>query len=444
MAMIFFKPLDQLDQEDIRELEREGTPEGQLFEIKRSVPGKDGPDPWHDPVKEGRSRLGPRDYAKREIFTELSAFANTDGGWCVIGLEETSDRPKCVKKYRPVPDCHDLAARLEQAARDWFDPPVPSLRCRGVEMEGSAEGVVVCRVPPSPEAPHRLNVKITQQAFRRDGDESRPMSMREIQNLTIEKARGMARVDQAFAARRANYLLVRIPESEDERAIGFRITLVPHSRPLAIDRPYAHEDLFERQSSIMGSFAGGGSLGLPAIDGNSPGRITSPPQPILRGGQRLWRWHFSKVRPNYERQYNDIALVEVYEDGTVDIIVKSDLADPAGLSMRWILVEAANAFRIVERTRLLGGNPDAEYVMEIELRYDARIRGRFPGKFSLGLLGEEAHFTGILGPEPLLLPQYPVGPRSTFPILLKAVMNDLNNAVGRPHQDDFEFDPIED
>ena len=117
---------------------------------------------------------------------------------------------------------------------------------------------------------------------------------------------------------------------------------------------------------------------------------------------------------------------------------------PPGLSMHWILAEAANAFRIVERTRLLGGNPDAEYVMEIELRYDGPTTGRFPGAFNLGLLGEENHFTGVLGPEPLLLPRYPVGPRETFPILLKAVMNDLNNAVRRPHQDDFEFDPIED
>lgn len=442
--MIFVKPLDQLDQEDIRELEREGTPEGQLFEIKGSVPGKDRPDPWHEPVEQGRSRSGLRDYAKRQILKELSAFANTDGGWCVIGLEETSDRPKRVKKYRPVPDCHELAARLEQAARDWFDPPVPSLRCRGVEMEDSAEGVVVCRVPPSPEAPHRLKTKDIHQAFRRIGDESRPMSMREIQDLTIEKARGMARVDQAFAARQANYLLVRIPESEDLRAIGFRITLVPLSRPLAIDRPYAHEDLFERQSSVMGSFAGGGWHGLHAIDRNSPGHTTSPPQPILRGGQRVWRWHFAKGAPNHEKRYNEIARVEVYGDGDVDIIVKSDYADPAGLSMHWILAEAANAFRIVERTRLLGGNPDAEYVMEIELRYDARIRGRFPGEFHLGLLGQKDRFTGVLGPEPLLLPRYAVGPRETFPILLKAVMNDLNNAVGHPHQDDFEFDPIED
>ena len=443
MVMIFFKPLDQLDQEDIRELEREGTPEGQLFEIKGSVPGKDGPDPWHEPVKEGRSRSGPRAYAKREIFKELSAFANTDGGWCVIGLEETSSSPKRVKKYRPVPDCHELAARLEAAARSWFDPPVPSLRCRGVEMGDSAEGVVVCRVPPSPEAPHRLNVEITQRAFRRDGDESRPMSMREIQDLTIEKARGMARVDQAFAAQQENYLLVRIPESEDLKEIGFRITLVPLSRPLAIDRPYAHEDLFRRQPSVMGSFAGGGSLGLRAIDRDSLGRTTSPPQPILRGGQRLWQWHFLKQFEHHEKRYHEIALVEVLGNGTVDIIVKSNRAPP-GLSMHWILTEAANAFRIVERTRLLGGNPDAEYVMEIELRFDARVTGRFPGEFHLGLLSQEDNFTGVLGPYPLLLPRYLVGPRETFPVLLKAVMNDLNNAVRREHEDDFEFDPIED
>ena len=192
MSDFFSKLVDDLTAEDVATLNDQ--PEGQIFDIKQDLksPKGEAPDPWHSEPQPGRSRKGPSDYAKEGLFAGLVAFANSEGGWLVLGLNETEDKPPRVAGPNPLPDCHALAARLERATPDWIDPPVPSLRCRGIKIGDTAgKGVIVCRVPRSPLAPHRLRKsRRTQEAYKRVGDESKPMSMREIQDLTLDRARG--------------------------------------------------------------------------------------------------------------------------------------------------------------------------------------------------------------------------------------------------------------
>ena len=134
--------------------------------------------------------------------------------------------------------------------------------------------------------------------------------------------------------------------------------------------------------------------------------------------------------------------------GTINIIVKSTLTKPTGLSIRWVLSDLANSLIIAEQARLLSGNRDSEYALEMELRYDqcherSNVNTRL-GVFSLGLLEEEdGQYSKKVGPDPLLLPRYRVGPKDEFMLLIKTVMDDLYNSVGKPHLDDFHIDPIE-
>lgn len=199
MSDFFSLLLDNITPDDVKGLL--GTPEGQTFEIKGdvSLQGK-RPDPWFRIPEPGRQREGPGENSKHDIFRELVAFANSEGGWLVIGLEETKDEPKRVAGIKPLPDCQDLASRLQQASQDLIDPPLSALRCRGIEMgEEEGEGVVVCRVHRSPLAPHRLYIKgRSQEAYKRFNDESKPMKMDEIQDLTLDLARGQERVDSIF------------------------------------------------------------------------------------------------------------------------------------------------------------------------------------------------------------------------------------------------------
>jgi hypothetical protein len=262
----------------------------------------------------GKPRKGPGDYAKQNIFKEIVAFANSEGGWVVLGLTETSDHPKRVKGIDPIPDCHELAERLKRAAYDWIDPPIPSLQFRGIVMEKTGEGIVVIRVPRSLDAPHRLYKKDrTQEAFKRVNDESKPMKMREIQDLTLAIARGQERLDKEFEDSRQRYLKIRPQESPKDRLIGFNITnitLVPLVGPLNLDRPYLQTSLFERKKEIKGFFnidkyylpigIIGGGFSKPSIV-----------RPILRGGMKTWSV-ISSTHNEKNEVSEDIIILKIF------------------------------------------------------------------------------------------------------------------------------------
>jgi hypothetical protein len=436
MGNFFGKPLDQIDRDDILSLI--DTPEGQLFEIKSELPAeKRSKDPWYTTPELGETRKGPGDYAKQNIFKEIVAFANSEGGWLVLGLTETSDHPKRVKGLAPLPDCHELAERFKRAAYDWIDPPFPSLQCRAIDMEDSPEkGVIIFRVPRSLAGPHRLYKKDrTQESYKRVNDESKPMKMREIQDLTLDITMGHERIDREFKNARERHLLLKPQHSSKSISTGFYIALVPISGPIVIDRPYMKTNLFDRRQIIKGNFVRQKQeLDIDTIDAKMHSRSISGVQPILRGGKKNW----SSTYYTNEQPQEDLITVEIFDSGIIQLSVKTTFD---GLSLRWILADLANALCITEVTRIVGGIPDAEYAMEVELSSYKAVQGNLIEKeFQLGLLHEDdLQFSRKIGPDPLLLPRYLIGSRDNFPKIIKLVMDDLYNALGRSHMDDFEF-----
>ncbi len=451
MGSFFSKPLNQVDGNDILDLI--GTPEGQVFEIKSKLPAdKKSHDPWYDTPESGKPRNGPGDNAKQDIFKELVAFANSEGGWLVLGLTETSDHPKRVAGVAPLPHCHELAERFKRAAYDWIDPPFPSLQCRGIEIgetpeaapEAPGTGVVVFRVPRSLDAPHRVYKKDrAYEAYKRVNDESKPMKMREIQGLTLDMARGQERIDREFDNARKRYMLKKPQYSRKRRLIGFNIVLVPATGPVTIDNPYQQTNLFERRPAIEGRFITGGAPPIGTYDAEYQTIIGLNIKPILRGGSKTWLKQFSNPDTRELEEY--FTTVDIFESGTIQLSFKTTIDQPK-LSLRWILTDVANALCITERTRIIGGMPDTEYIMEVELRYDEiSTLGKIEvseQEFQFGLLPDEGRqFPRNLGPGPLLLPRYRVGRSDDFPRILKRVMDDLYNVCQR-HIDDFEFGSI--
>jgi PAS domain-containing protein len=204
---IFDRSIDDITEQHIHDLA--GTPEGQTFELKGGLPAENPrarPDAWTSAPLEGQNRRGPEDYAKQGIFRELCAFANAKGGWLVLGMGETEERPKRATAVTPLPACHELADRLRRAADSWLDPLIPGLRVRGIEIgDEPGAGIVLARVPRSPIAPHRLSkAGRTQEAHRRVDDESKPMTMREIQDMTLQRRGEQALMEAMFSEGRAS------------------------------------------------------------------------------------------------------------------------------------------------------------------------------------------------------------------------------------------------
>jgi hypothetical protein len=182
--------------------------------------------------------------------------------------------------------------------------------------------------------------------------------------------------------------------------IGFNITLVPLSGPIIIDRPYEQTGLFERKAAIKGSFKNGQIIPIETIDSEllRPSII----RPILRGGRKIWS--HSYIYPPGQKELDEYFItVEIFESGTIQLSVKETLSIPAGLSLRWILADIANALCIAERTRNLGGMPDSEYAMELGLGIEeisALGKSQFTkDSFRFGQLNEDyPHYSRELGP----------------------------------------------
>jgi len=141
--MLFSQGFQDIDATAVEELCRIQYPETDVVEYKQYVPGKMGPDRWH----EGAKKIS--EYARDELLSHLVAFANTRGGHLFVGIEESSDQPKRAVAPCLVPGCQELADRVRQAAFSCIEPPLDDLQVRGIPMDPDGKGIVLFRVGES-------------------------------------------------------------------------------------------------------------------------------------------------------------------------------------------------------------------------------------------------------------------------------------------------------
>jgi hypothetical protein len=95
----------------------------------------------------------------------------------------------------------------------------------GVPTQPDGAGVVVFRAPRSRMAPHRHAV--TRECYVRRADRTEKMTMREVQDLTLNVERGLTAIESEFV-RSAKAFSERFAAFADSRrAFGMRVTGVP-------------------------------------------------------------------------------------------------------------------------------------------------------------------------------------------------------------------------
>ncbi len=255
---MYGKRLSDLHLNDIQRLAEEGMQEGAEIEFKVALPARKGVDPWAS----GEDRIG--DYARNELIAEVIAFANAYGGTLFVGVEETATKPARAKALSPIRNCAELAERLKLQCRDCIEPKVPILEAEGVVVSEDGSGIVVLQVPRSRMAPHRHTV--TKECYVRRGDRTEKMTMREIQDLTLQVERGLAALDAKFRERQRAFPLELEEYLEDGMGYGLRATAIP-TTPLYIERTFGNEEVPPPALSLYGAmslsllkFAGQASL----------------------------------------------------------------------------------------------------------------------------------------------------------------------------------------
>lgn len=207
MHELFNKPLAELSREDIDALVQRGDSEDQYMEFKEKPPGK--ADMWQK--------------AAPDLASEVVAFANADGGVLVLGIKDEDNRATGVV---PIPEAAKAADSLSRSFTSTIDPYPVGLEVAAVPYDETG-GVVVARVPASPEAPHGVKDKQRFRVTVRRGEQAKPLDMRDIQLHTLETRRRADDAEQRLEARRAAFKRINFMEAGSPLSGGYRITVTP-------------------------------------------------------------------------------------------------------------------------------------------------------------------------------------------------------------------------
>ena len=352
MLDVLSKPLNEIGLPDIVALVEAETPEGEQLEFKETLPSEAGTeDLW---IK-GRARIGNR--AKNSLVNEVVAFANAYGGALLIGVEESGSVPNAAASLKPVPRCLELANHLQMVFRDWVDPELPRLETLGIPTQ-SDSGVVLIRTGKSRRRPHRVT-KSRKSTIRRS-DRCEEMSMREIQDMTLNVSRGLQRLENTLTERSASFHKGLDLLANPHDAFGIRVTAAPiASDEIRLDRVYRNRSVIPECAMPQVRLERKGMLNPPRLE-SPPGFPLRHWRPILRGA-RADRSHF-------DAPHRFIPSAEIHSSGLIEIGFSSCSSPFHGSSMPpdWPLVMFAIALLWASRVRKFAQAPTAEYAIDAE------------------------------------------------------------------------------
>ena len=355
MLEVLSKPLDEIGIADIQSLIDSEVPESERVEFKKELPGERGmPDPWAN----GENKIG--NHAKDTILKEVVAFANAYGGVLFIGIEESDEKPAIASRISAIPRCADLSERLKLVFRDRVEPQLARLDIVGVPIEEES-GVVVIRVGRSRLAPHRVTK--TRICPIRRADRSEEMTMREIQDMTLNMSRGLERLEKRLSERSE-----RFPEEfgrleRHENVVGIRLTAVPVVDEIRFERVFQQGQIASELEMTWRT--------VHAIQQNSNRQELRVPdgvwpsfwRPLLRGA----RAGGDAFRPDFLPPY--FGYREIYCDGLIELGFVS-IADEKYYLFHpgWPFAMFANLAFWASHVREKAGVPTVEYALAVETR----------------------------------------------------------------------------
>jgi hypothetical protein len=399
------KPVSQLGPADINDLWAQSVPEDQTLEFKETLPGDRGrTDPWIDGSGD------PTAYAIDRLFRELTAFANHQGGTLILGISETRTKPPRAESVQPLPRIHDLAARIEDAARDRIDPPISGIQIRGIDMGSPGNGVVILRTPASSSRPHRI--KSNGQVYIRRGTASVPIGMAEIGALVLDRAQGTDRLKEILEKRQTEFF--QWLQSTSGEYAGCRITAAPLGTFPELPYLAGGPNSFSFRTSFRGSIGSGEvQLNGPTLAGF---------QPIVRGVRR------------YQYDTTD-AQIEIYQNGLIDFWHRHQPTHGFHFHVGWLLGSYLAVLDSIDAARTIAEVPDWEFQIEFALAGltgAPRLGGgRVPlSELSVGVFAYG--FTSKIRELPRTLPQVRYNARDERQATINAFFNDLIDASGDP------------
>ncbi|MCB2189279.1 MAG: ATP-binding protein [Deltaproteobacteria bacterium] len=235
---IFTKSLDDVTKQDLEDLIRDGYRENLEVEYKSQAYGDD---------KRG----------KTELLKDVTAFANSQGGLLIVGIEEKHGKPFFLNGI-------ENADRFKDKTRDIINSSIRE-RIQNVTIKlvevGPAKHVVIIRVPRSIRQPHMFHIEGRDFPFyQRHHDSNTPMDISEIKQAVLVGQNMKQRIDDIVEAEKI--------EAKRDNSIGIicHLFVVPvFQTDLQLDTELENIAKIIRESSQPGASPDGEGLSFREI-----------------------------------------------------------------------------------------------------------------------------------------------------------------------------------
>ncbi len=317
---------------------------------------------------------------------------------------------------------------MELVFRDCVEPQLPRIEIFAVQTEGD-KGVVLIRVGKSRLAPHRVTK--TRVCPVRRADRCEEMTMREIQDMTLNVSRGLERLERRLSERTKRFHLEFKRRGSPENAYGIRLTAVPIGDEIRFERVFRQGGLAE-------------DLDIPWLtvshqQGNDISDLETPLdfhsacwRPILRGARK----EIHSDPPMISREF---IYRELYCDGLVELGFIMRRLDGVNyfISPDWLVFLFVNLIKHAHHVRNKSGFPVAEYAIEVAIfavgtSIPVALKSKLGLRSKSHILDEslESHGSRVLHSNPIKFPQYSLGDLDEIPKLLALFRRDLWNSLG--------------
>ena len=262
------------------------------------------------------------------------------------------------------------------------------------------------------------------------------MTMREIQDLTLNLSRGLERLERRLEERRKCFHSEFDCLESPDNGFGIRATATPVNDDIWFDRVHRVETLVDPMRTVLLNYRGWQqSLGFPS-------------------SLNYWRPMLRAARSNFRTDISSGNLAlncyrEIHCDGLLEIGLVScgRSTSPRSLGLPdsyqddvrlipsdWPINMFANLARWADRVRIAASAPVSEYALDIEIVLNDRYAAT---EYGSDRANEDIVLSGGPRTGRAQFPTYPLGDSSEIPILLKRFEEDYWSYFGRDISSDI-------
>lgn len=404
--------MEEITVDDLNLLFEEKVAENEQIEYKQALPSECGKDPWYTEQK----KIGKQ--AKQVICEELVAFANAYGGVLLVGICESNIDKSVAESIQPIPKCEELASRFKDLCYDRIEPLLPILEVKGIRTNKDDEGVLMFRVGRSRNAPHRE--KTDNNCTIRRKDRCASLSMREIQDLTLNSSRGLERINEKFQERSKRFKEEFEQLETPDQALGLRITGIPLDVFNSVEKVYENgEIVMEFKPPIEFSV-------YSANDDNTKEYFRyllneldfSRTVPILQGAR-------IESDPHSPYRGQMFTYGEIYSEGLIELgfLSNGDVFEEFGFEPNYVVGLMAYLLTWSEKMKRNTRTIVSEYAIQVEfyVQDTSILLNSHPNSVQRDLIGTSL--------KSRVFPKYSYSGRADFDTLLKHFERDLLNSV---------------